>query len=368
MTVSAVTMQLGQLGERAILEELILPRFRTFRSDSTGIGDDCAEIGAPPVDHTMVMTTDPCPTPLVFEIADRDYWHFGWMTMLINVSDLAAMGAAPSGIVISTVMPNEMTVADYQRFLDGLSAGVEEFGCPVIGGNIKDGDAFSATGTAIGVVRETRIMRRTGARPGDLIFVIGEMGLFWAEVLRLTHPDRTSVSEAAARRLHDALYRPVPRVREGQALAAAGVVSSCMDASDGVSGALRELSARNDVDFVLDVDLLAASEPVVQVASAFGIEPGKLMLSWGNWELVLTVPAAHLQAFRDVAAEHLIGYTMIGEVRPGCGRAMLAADGRVRELNNFASERFTRTSYFTHGIDAYSRWLLDQPLTKSDSP
>lgn len=47
---------------------------------------------------------------------------------------------------------------------------------------------------------------------------------------------------------------------------------------------------------------------------------------------------------------------------------MLAADGRVRELNNFASERFTRTSYFTHGIDAYSRWLLDQPLTKSDSP
>ncbi|GAA3794163.1 thiamine-phosphate kinase [Sphaerisporangium flaviroseum] len=366
MPVNTDTVQLGQLGERTILESLVLPRFGTFRSGSTGIGDDCAEIGAPPEGHTFVMTTDPCPTPLVFDIADPDYWHFGWMTMLINLSDLAAMGATPTGIVVSTVMPNEMLVSDYLRFLDGLSAGADEWDCPVVGGNIKDGDSFTSTGTAIGVVRRDRILRRVGAQPGDLIFVVGEMGLFWAALLRLMHPEQVTVTGTAAERLDHALYHPVPRVREGRILGDAGVVSACMDASDGVSGCLRELATRNNVDFIIGADLLEPSEPVAAVARSFGMEPGSLMLAWGNWELVLTVPQARLAAFNAITAAHQIPYAHIGQVRPGPGQVMLDVDGRTRLLTNLASERFTPTSYFTHGIESYAQWLLKQPLTESD--
>ncbi|MEU8268323.1 thiamine-phosphate kinase [Sphaerisporangium sp. NPDC049002] len=366
MTTNIDSVQLGQLGERAILDNFILPRFSTFRSGVTGIGDDCAEIGAPPEGHTFVMTTDPCPTPLVFDIADRDYWHFGWMTMLINLSDLAAMGATPTGIVVSTVMPNEMLVSEYQRFLDGLSAAADEWDCPVVGGNIKDGDSFTATGTAIGVVRRDRILRRVGARPGDLIFVVGEMGLFWAALLRLMYPARTTVSDSTSERLDHALHHPVPRVREGRILGDAAVVSACMDASDGVSGCLRELAYRNNADFIIDADLLEPSAPVAEVARSFGMEPGSLMLSWGNWELVLTVPRPRLAEFHEVTAAHRIPYTRIGEVRPGPGQVLLETGGRTRPLTNLASERFTPTSYFTHGIEAYAQWLLQQPLTESD--
>ncbi|MFI7028436.1 thiamine-phosphate kinase [Microbispora rosea] len=366
MITNVDTAQLGQLGERNILEELIIPRFSTFRSDSTGIGDDCAEIGAPPDGHTLVMTTDPCPTPLVFDIADRDYWHFGWMTMLINLSDLAAMGARPSGIVVSTVMPNEMLVTDYQRFLDGLSAAADEWGCPIVGGNIKDGDSFTATGTAIGVVRKDQILRRVGARPGDQIFVVGEMGLFWAGLLRLMYPQRVVIGDAAAERLGRSLYRPVPRIREGIVLGGAGVVSACMDASDGVSGCLRELAIRNDADFIIDADLLRPCEAVAAVARSLSIEPAKLLLSWGNWELVLTVPEKRLTAFYDVATAQCIPYMRIGQVVPGPGRVLLDTDGGTALLSNFASERFTPTSYFTHGIESYAHWLLEHPLTETD--
>jgi thiamine-monophosphate kinase len=366
MFTRAAAARLDQLGERAILQDLVLPRFSRFRSAETGIGDDCAEIEEPPPGHVLVMTTDPCPRPLVFDVADRDYWHYGWMTMLINVSDLAAMGAQPVGIVVSTVMPNDMPVSDYERFLDGLVAGAEEWGCPVLGGNIKDGDSFTATGTAIGSVRKDRVMRRVGAAPGHLIYVIGEMGLFWAALLGHLFPDRLSVTGRASRRLRDALHRPVARLREGRVLGDAGVVSACMDASDGVSGCLRELAVRNSVDFVLDGAALTPSDPVAQVADALGVDPRRLLLSWGNWELVITVPPDRSAEFQRLALRHGIQHQFIGQVAEGTGYVLLYEDGRARRLTNFASERFSPTSYFTHGIESYAQWLLHEPLFESD--
>src|ERR1017187_9544218 len=110
---------LGTLGERTILSDIIMPRIALGEAGADGIGDDCAEIAVPPAGHTILATTDPCPSPVAFVLGDHDYWHYGRMTVLINVSDLAAMGAKPIGILVSTVMPNDMLINDYQRFLDG---------------------------------------------------------------------------------------------------------------------------------------------------------------------------------------------------------------------------------------------------------
>jgi thiamine-monophosphate kinase len=353
---------LGMLGERRILSEILMPRLAASKGGLRDIGDDCAEIGPVAGDRTLLVTTDPCPSPVVFEIEDKDYWHYGYMTILINVSDLAAMGAIPMGIAVSTVMPNEMRVSDYHRFLDGLIEAADEWDCPVIGGNIKDGPAFTSTGTALGSAPIGRVLKRTGARPGDKICVVGRMGLFWAAVLRSMSSPRAEVCERCERDLHDALHRPKARLREAQVLARSGLVTACMDASDGVGACLAELAAKNRLDLMVDGAALVPDEPVREVAGQLGVDPRKLLLSWGNWELVFTVRRDATEVMLDLAREHNFPAAIIGEMREGAGEVWLTSADEKYRLTDFSSERFTNTSYFTHGVKSYMEWLIDAPL------
>lgn len=353
---------LSALGERRILTNVIIPRLALQKVGADAIGDDCAEFPTPPLGHSLLVTTDPCPLPIAFDLGDRDYWHYGWFTILINVSDLAAMGATPSGIVVSAVMPEDMQVADFRRYLDGLVDAADEWDCPILGGNIKDGPGFTSTATAFGAAPTQSIMRRTGAQAGDKVCVVGNMGLFWAAVLSQTSSAELAVSGSTRRTLEQALLRPVARLREGRILARSGLVTACMDASDGVGGCLSELAVKNGLDVVIDQDALVADEAVVEVASALFIDPRKLMLSWGNWELVLTVNPWAAETLLQLADEHRFPVSIIGTMKAGAGSVLLSTGNGLRQLTNFASERFTGTSYFTHGLRSYMQWLLDAPL------
>jgi len=349
------------LGERRIVRELIAPRFSSGTNCIIGIGDDCAVLPAPPPDHALVITTDPCPIPVACLIGLPDMYHYGWLTCLINVSDLASMGARPLGLLVSTVMPEEMTVGDYERFLDGLAEASQKWSCPVIGGNIKDGPEFTATGSALGTVKKENVMRRFGAKPGDRVCVIGEKGLFWAAVLSRLSPN-INLDESQRRILNDALLRPVARVNEGIALAETRLVTACMDSSDGLSGCLTELALVNGVDIVVSSESLCPPQIVRNVAKASNIDPLKLMVSWGDWELVATIKPKDHEQIKLLIESYGTTCRDIGQVRSGTGRVLIENEGRLGYLNNFASERFSATSFFTHGLAAYLNVMRDQPL------
>ena len=314
-----------------------------------------------PGEHVAV-TIDPCPVPVVCLLDGMDYYHYGWLTAVINVSDLAAMGARPIGITVSTVMAPEMKVGDFERFLDGLVAATSAFECPVLGGNIKDGEHFDAVGSAFGSVDPTKAMRRTGLRESDRICVVGEMGLFWAAVLSKLNAKDSDLPPS----LRQSLYRPVPRVQEGQALASTGAVTACVDSSDGVGACLRELAVRNGVDLVIDAPSLWAHEDVSRIASALDVDARKLMLSWGNWELVCGIRRSRLGAAQDAVAAR--GGTMrdIGEVTSGNGIVWFKDASGLAPLADFASRRFAESSYFTHGLESYVTTLREQSLTVSN--
>jgi thiamine-monophosphate kinase len=358
---------LGSLGERTILSEILAPRLAASKAGLGNIGDDCAAIATPPQGNVLLVTMDPCPSPIIFELGDRDYWHYGYMTILINMSDIAAMGAMPIGITVSTVMPNSMLVSDYQRYLDGLVEASDEWGCPVIGGNIKDGSEFTSTGTALGSAPASQVLRRTGAREGDKVCVVGRMGLFWAAVLQRLSPVELNVTSASDADLSRALHRPVPRLREGQVLARSGLVTSCMDASDGVGACLSELAAKNAVDIIIDSTSLIPDPAVDEIADQMRLDPRKLMLAWGNWELVFSVRPQSVDRLLELARVHGFPISVIGEMHKGNGQVWLAGERDRGKLNNFASERFTGTSYFTHGLKTYMRWLIETPLTVENS-
>jgi thiamine-monophosphate kinase len=293
-------------------------------------------------------------------IEPPDYYHYGRFTVLINMSDLAAMGASPIGIVISTVMEEDMSVADYARFLDGLSDASEEWACPIIGGNIKDGPTFTANGSALGSIEEDLVMKRSGAAPGDQVCVIGQMGLFWAAVIGRVSSISVSPNEQNA--LDEALYTPVARLREGMKLAKTRQVTACIDSSDGIAGCLRELALINDVDIIVDSALLSPHPAVQKIADATTIDFRKLMLAWGGWELVCTVRTEGINEVRQSLEAMGTKFSVIGEVRSGSGSVRIKEGNAIGRLANLGSERFCPTSTFTHGLDAYLNFLRSEPL------
>lgn len=355
-------LQLRDLGEARIVRDLIVPRFPSPTADVTGIGDDAAILPAPPPGHVLVATTDPCPTPVICLLEKLDYYHFGRLTAVVNISDLAAMGAKPLYLLVATVMPETMLVCEYERFLDGLADACKLWDCPIVGGNIKDGPDFTANGTALGVVRSDRVMRRTGAREGDAVLIIGEPGLFWAGVLARLR-NLPSLPQSIEHALAEALYRPVARVREGQALASMGCVTSCMDSSDGVAACLFSLARANGADIVIDGDL-TPHPAVAEVAERIGLDYRKLMCAWGNWELIITVPLTAVAIVLKAMQELGTPCRRIGQMAPGDGRVWVQDAGGRGLLQNFSSERFANTSMFTHGIQAYADLLMTAPLTR----
>jgi len=358
------SQRLGDLGEQGILSSIVFPSIARSKAGAGGLGDDCAvvELPATQAGISLVSTIDPCPQPLVFELFEPDYWHFGRMTLVINLSDLASMGADPAGILISTVMPNDMLASDYCKFWDGVIEASDELNCGVLGGNIKDGPRFSAEGAAFGWCANRSVMRRTGSSDSDLVYVIGDLGSFWSAVIHKQRAHDLPLTDVEQEQAYRALYRPMPRIEEGKVLAASGLVTACMDASDGVFGALTELGRVNKLDVCLTE--FEPSSLVTKVASRFNLPALKLMLSWGDWQLVATIREETQAEFEGLTQSFNTPVTLIGKMRPGSGCVRSQADGSIKQIaSKQASERFTRTSYFTYGTATeFVDWFMQEPL------
>lgn len=347
---STHSLRLGDLGESGIRDRLILPRLPNASGVVVGPGDDAAVIELP-LSKKLVMTTDPCPQPVADLVAAADYFNSGWLTILINVSDLAAMAAEPLGIVISLTMPEEMESEDLQRFLDGAVAAANEWDCPIIGGNIKDGREFTATGSAVGAVYPTAITRRSGVAVGDAICAVGLNGVFWAGVAaRLLKLEEQLKPFGDA--FEEALFRPTAKLKAALRLAEGQFVTAATDASDGLGGALRDLAVASGVNIL--VTDFHVPEPVQAVSDLSGIDPRNLALAWGDWQLVVALPQCRVDEARERVMSTGHAFSVLGIANPGEG-SVLAVDeaGAERPIRLFASDRFSNSSYFTYGLGAY---------------
>ena len=353
---------LSDLGERELLA-----RIRTWipkvEQDQVilDIGDDCAAI-RPPQGEIMVVTTDPGPQPVISLLGERDRWYDGWFTMIVNLSDLGAMGATPLGMLLAIEAPNDMPVTDLERFYDGILAASQAFECPIIGGNVKDAPRFICVGTAFGSVAPQNMLRRDAARPGELVIVLGEMGLFWAGVLHKI--ESIPISSEESTRILEPLRKPRPRLVEGRSLAEQHLSRCAMDSSDGLTACFYEIArSGKGIDINLDFSAFVPDPLVGQIAAAARIDVRKLLLSWGNWELVATIDPRDLSIVQTLMADLGCPVQVVGSVTEGHGQVWLANNGEPQPLNYVASERFSKRSYFSHGLAGYLHILRDEPLT-----
>lgn len=352
--------KLNEIGERRLIEEIFAKRYK--RPGFT-FGDDCALL-VNTAEGAIVASTDPAPQPVAWEIGFRDYYHWGWLLGASNLSDLAAAGAKPLGLLSSLTLPSDMALDDLTRFLDGLDSCCEKYNCPVVGGNIKEGESFRCEATVIGQVRGGRPLSRHGARVGDRIVAIGRSGYFWSSLIALKRGYALkSLSRAES---IDAIIRPTPQVALGIEASKLDKVHASTDASDGLYYALHCLTVSQGLGFCIERSMIRYPPVVREVAEMIDVDPLRLILGFGDLQLVWTVSEEDLSAIEamTIAADQQI--LTLGVVTD-TGRLEVIEDGNTRELSNFDNERLTSESQFTSGLVAYQKRLLGRPLTISES-
>lgn len=344
---------------------MIARRFETALDSESGRFDDCAVISRDEISEQLVWTIDPCPTPVVdlhLEPRDRDPYHSGQLAAVISLSDLAAMGARPLGMLVSVEAPSDFETSKFERFLEGLKDTLARHRCPLLGGNIRDGSSLAATSTAIGTQRADRILRRSGARPGDDVYAFGNCGHFFAAVLHERSLGSGSATGALSR-VSEALARPEPKLAEGILLADEKLASAAMDASDGLYGALKGIASSSGLTVAVDPESFRPDPSVSEIAEAVAIDPYKLMLAWGNWELVFTADARLGDRIGEKVAGLPSQLHRVGKcVEGNHGVTMKTPQGGI-SLTDVSSARFAPTSYLSCGLEAYVDFLRACPLT-----
>lgn len=347
--------RLSDLGERCIISELLWPR---YGENSPHYGDDCAvlPLGAHPGSH-LVLTTDPCPPPMAGHLGFSDPFYRGWLLATINLSDLAAAGASPLGLLTSLQLPSDTTVRAFERLLDGIDECCAQAETRVLGGNLKEAANLDVAGTAVGVC-DTPPLTRLGAQVGDVVVVLGEFGSFWAGVLGVQRGFlEMDVDEPLLRNV----LTPRPKVATGLAARRAGLLTACIDNSDGLYPSLLQLAQASNVRLVVEADPVGFSDGVTRVARRLDTEPLRLAMGWGDWQLVGTCAPESLDALGQVVEHTGTELHRLGRVEDGAGVTAEVA-GRSGPLMPLDSQRFAPDSWFSVGLDAYCEFLLNSPL------
>ena len=257
----------GEVGELAVLDRIV--RRLPPGSPLVGPGDDCAVVAAP--DGRFVVTTDMMVHGPDFRWAWSSPEDVGWKAAATNLSDVAAMGAVPSGLVISLAAPQDTTVTVLESFADGvrLAVGALAPDCGVVGGDLSTSAVFTVSVTAFGDLDGRDPVLRSGARPGDVLAVSGELGpaarglarLFREGVDGQGEPSRRAVVASGADADPDVARqrRPQPPIADGPRAAAAGA-TAMLDLSDGLAIDAGRLARASRV--TLDLDPGATLDPV----------------------------------------------------------------------------------------------------------
>lgn len=301
-------------------------RVSSSRPDvETGIGDDCALLVVPEK-QTLAISTDTLVSGIHF-LADIDPKDLAWKALAVNLSDLAAMGADPAWLTLALTLPSvdEDWLA---AFSDSLFEQLSYYDMQLIGGDTTKGPLSMTLGIH-GFVPQGRALKRSGAKPGDWIYVTGTPGDSAAGLAilqdRLTVADKTQSTYLLGRHL-----RPRPRLLHGQALR--DLASSAIDLSDGLISDLGHILKASGCGARLDLDLLPYS-----AALKVNVSPEQA-LEWAlaggeDYELCFTVPELNRGAL-DVAIGHLgIPWTCIGQMTVASDGMQFIQGGKPVTLN-----------------------------------
>lgn len=309
--------------------ELIRRFFAPLASEpgSLGLTDDAA-VFAPEPGFDLVLTKDVLASDVHF-FKDDAPEAIAAKALRVNLSDLAAKGARPRGYLLGLSLHSDWTEGWLERFCAGLAADQSAFDVRLLGGDtIRSGNGLQVSISAIGQVEAGRTVRRSGAQPGDIVFVTGTIGDA-AAGLKIRLDSRFSTENNLASpdvgHLLDRYLLPRPR------LALAGLVtefaSACMDISDGLFADSAHMAVASGVDLEIELASVPVSPALRQLRSSSQDAFFACLNGGDDYEILTAVPASGAQTFRAKALSAGCPVTAIGTVVEGSGRVHCRDNG-----------------------------------------
>jgi thiamine-monophosphate kinase len=289
--------EISILGEFGLIEHLTKNIELQNVSSVVGVGDDAAVI-----DHfgkQTIITTDLLIEGVHFDLIYTPLRHLGYKSVIVNLSDIYAMNAQPTQIIVSIGISNRFSVEALDEFYEGIYAACEKYGVDLVGGDTTSSQkGFIISVTAIGEVTPGRYVKRSTAQKGDLLCVSGDLGAAYIGLLFLERekkiylenpqlqPDLEGESYVVGRLLKPEARKSIVEFFEKQQL----TPTAMMDVSDGLSSEILHICKESDLGCVLHEEKIPVAEETRKAAFKFELDPTACALSGGeDYELLFTV-------------------------------------------------------------------------------
>jgi thiamine-monophosphate kinase len=323
-------MKISELNERTLIRHIAQLLPCQDKNIIVGAGeDDCAVLDICG-DDFLLITTDMVHRKTDFP-QQMSGWQIGWMSVAVNLSDIASKGARPLGILIAMGLPPDTELDFLEDIIKGMADCARKFNTHILGGDTDSHDELTITGTALGSIKKKLLVRRNGAKPGDIVCVTGHLGTAGAAIMYLDN------GISIESKILKALLEPSPRIDEGMSLSQTCAVSSMMDISDGLAISLHDIGKASSVGFKIYEDRLPVIPEVTDLLEGDELLQA-VVYTGGDFELLFTVPPDKLGIVRSACP-----LTVIGEViNKG---VFIQRAGGIEELKSKGYEHFgTRIS------------------------
>ena len=283
-----------------------------------GIGDDCAVI-VRDERRVWLLTMDTLIESVHFDRRFHPPDKLGRKAVSVNVSDIAAMGGEPVFVLLSAGLPPGFDQSWFAAFSRGLASACRDHGCTIIGGDtVASPGGFNFSLTLVGEARADQVVYRSGARPGDTVWVSGELG--WAAAGLALLQAGVGTEHRAFDRFRDKHLDPTARVELGQQLAAAGLAQAMMDLSDGLATDLAHLCVQSGVGAEIEASLLPGPATLAEAARLVGASAESWAIAGGeDFELLFAADPSAEATLRQLGRDLDLPLTPVGRIVAGEG-------------------------------------------------
>jgi thiamine-monophosphate kinase len=308
--------EISSLGEFGLIDHLTKNIEIQNASTIVGVGDDAAVI-----DHfgkQTVITNDLLIEGVHFDLMYTPLKHLGYKTVVVNVSDLYAMNATPTQIILGIAFSNRFSMEALDDFYEGVYAACERYNVDLIGGDTTSSQkGFIISCTAIGEVTPDKFVKRSTAQKGDLLCVTGDLGAAFLGLTLLERekqiflenpkiqPDLEGEKYIVGRILKPEARKDIIKFFEDQKLQP----TSMIDVSDGLSSEILHICKQSKLGCVLHEEKIPVAEETRMAAFKFNLDPTACALSGGeDYELLFTVDQDDYHKIKDSTDISIIGY------------------------------------------------------------
>jgi thiamine-monophosphate kinase len=334
-------MKISSLGEFGLIEKIRKSALRRSSAVMVGIGDDAAALKVS-ASSLLLATTDMLIEGVHFNLAYTDFYSLGWKSAAVNLSDIAAMGGIPRFCLTSLGIPPAFSVEQISDFYRGFNAVLRAHQAVLVGGDTCSSRyGLTVSVTVLGEVEKTHVLTRSGAKPGDRVFVTGKLGDSAAglEILKYGVKGRGESRTTVAKRLIEAHLRPAPRMEWGRIIALSRCAHAMIDISDGLTSDLGHICEQSRVGVVIESGKIPLSLSLRKAAAYLVNIPVYYALSGGeDYELLFTAPPEKVRKLRSLG----IPLHEIGEITRNRARIILDHAGK-------------RTSFSATGYDHFAK-------------